>query len=431
MRTGTILTVIVLVYSQVPEQIHLSLGDSPQSLTVQWVTFSPTATSTVLLCSPQCSPVSGSMRKWVYSDLPAFPSPIPRYLHSVTLRDLTPGRLYRYQVGSEEYYSPALFLRGPPHDSQATRSFNQTSFLVFGDFGVCSDRSKLTLQALIREAEEMRDDAFVHTGDIAYNLEYDNGVRGDEYMRAVQPFASRIPYMVVVGNHEKHQNFTHFKHRFRMPQAENENLYYSVNLGPVHLIVYSSEVFCPKQRCRDVRKSQWNWLLRDLEQARVTRDLRPWVVAFAHKPMYCSAEWRDTSNVEDCALQPLDMRREYEDLLAAYDLDLHFHGHVHAYERTTPLYQGHVQSAAFASPHLFVSPKAPIYVVEGSAGTCRPDDVNYPSTGPEPWSLFRSADFGYSRVEANLTTLKLTRYTAQAGVEDLFYIVKPQSKNWA
>lgn len=426
MRIAALLTAIGLVLSQIPEQIHISLGELPRSLTVQWVTFSPTPSSTVLLCSPACTTVTGSMRLWVYTHKSV--PPLPRYLHSVSLLNLTPYAVYNYQVGSEQAYSPVFSFRGPAQDSQ-TRSFNHTSFLVFGDFGVCSDRSRHTLQALVREAEEMRDEAFVHTGDMAYNLEYESGKRGDEYMRAVQPFASKVPYMVVVGNHEKHQNFTHFKHRFSMPQAENDNLFYSVNLGPVHLIMYSSEVFCSKQHCKDVRVSQWNWLIQDLENARGNRRERPWIVAFAHKPLYCSTEWRDTSNVEDCFIQPLDMRKEYEDLLAAYNVDIHFHGHVHAYERTAPLYQGHELGAVYSSPHLYVQPKAPIYVVEGSAGTCRPDDVNYPSITPESWSVFRSADFGYSRVEANITTLKVTRYKSEGGVEDFFCIIKPYNKS--
>lgn len=212
-----------------------------------------------------------------------------------------------------------------------------------------------------------------------------------------------------------------------MPQG-NDNMYYSVNIGPVHAIAYSSEVFCGKKRCKDVLISQRNWLINDLENAKNERKVRPWIVAFAHKPLYCSAEWSDVTNIDDCVLQPIDMKREFEDLLAAYEVDLHFHGHVHAYERTTPIYKSHTVRSSYSSTHLYFNPRAPIYVVEGSAGTSRYGDINYPSSTPEPWSVFRSAEFGYCRLEANDTSLKVTRYRSHGGIEDFFYIVKTMEK---
>jgi len=34
-------------------------------------------------------------------------------------------------------------------------------------------------------------------GDMAYELEGNNGTKGDDYFRAIEKWASRIPYMVI------------------------------------------------------------------------------------------------------------------------------------------------------------------------------------------------------------------------------------------
>ena len=36
-----------------------------------------------------------------------------------------------------------------------------------------------------------------HMGDMAYELEGNNGTKGDDYFRAIEKWASRIPYMVI------------------------------------------------------------------------------------------------------------------------------------------------------------------------------------------------------------------------------------------
>ena len=46
-------------------------------------------------------------------------------------------------------------------------------------------------------------DAVLHVGDIAYNLEHDDGKVGDEFLRMVEPIAARVPYMTCPGNHER------------------------------------------------------------------------------------------------------------------------------------------------------------------------------------------------------------------------------------
>lgn len=43
----------------------------------------------------------------------------------------------------------------------------------------------------------------IFLGDLAYNLDTDQGNFGDEFMRQIEPAAAYLPYMTVVGNHEQ------------------------------------------------------------------------------------------------------------------------------------------------------------------------------------------------------------------------------------
>lgn len=48
-------------------------------------------------------------------------------------------------------------------------------------------------------------DVIAHIGDIAYNMDTDNGRVGDGFLRMIEPVASAVPYMTTMGNHEQAQ----------------------------------------------------------------------------------------------------------------------------------------------------------------------------------------------------------------------------------
>jgi len=52
-----------------------------------------------------------------------------------------------------------------------------------------------------------------------------------------------------------------------------------------------------------------NWLINDLEIANKpeNRQARPWIIVFAHRPMYCSNADRD-----DCTIPDSKVRKEFE-----------------------------------------------------------------------------------------------------------------------
>ncbi len=46
---------------------------------------------------------------------------------------------------------------------------------------------------------------------MAYDMAEENGGRGDDFMKQIEPIASVVPYMTCPGNHEHHYNFSNYK----------------------------------------------------------------------------------------------------------------------------------------------------------------------------------------------------------------------------
>jgi len=111
---------------------------------------------------------------------------------------------------------------------------------------------------------------------------------------------------------------------------------------------------------------QINWLIKDLRS--VNRKKTPWVIVgqcfpfnpcrsfsltcvlAGHRPSYISSE-----NCPECL-------QAFESTLNQFSVDLVLAGHVHAYERTAPIFNGTVD------PNELNNPKFPLYITNGAAG---------------------------------------------------------------
>jgi len=212
-------------------------------------------------------------------------------------------------------------------------------------------------------------DFIIHSGDISYAD--DNQPLWDDYQNQLQPVTSTVPYMVTVGNHEVFANWEPFTYRFNMPAAESSgtdgNFFYSFNFGLVHFIGLNSE-----RGDFSHTLPQYKWLEQDL--ANVNRQETPWVFASFHKPWY-------TTNLADTG-SGLAMKAAYEDIFYKYKVDISFVGHIHAYERTTPMYQG------------AVVPDGVVTIINGNGGTKESDHHHNWVKPHPPWSVARFTHFG-------------------------------------
>ena len=72
--------------------------------------------------------------------------------------------------------------------------------IIYGDMGW---KGAAIVPFLQREIMENEVNAIFHVGDIAYNMDSLDGLVGDEFLRMIQPIATSVPYMTIVGNHEQ------------------------------------------------------------------------------------------------------------------------------------------------------------------------------------------------------------------------------------
>merc|ERR1719436_27981 len=118
---------------------------------------------------------------------------------------------------------------------------------------------------------------------------------------------------------------------------------------------------------------QYRWLVKELKKSTApeARKIRPWIILYGHRPMYCS-----TSNDFDhmCDEQANPMKNGFpkigipglEQLLWDYNVDVAIWAHEHNYERMWPVYDGKVFNGSKEEP--YTNPKAPVHITTGSAG---------------------------------------------------------------
>jgi len=170
-------------------------------------------------------------------------------------------------------------------------------------------------------------------------------------------------------------------HRFHSPSNGNGVFWYSFDVGPVHILFFSTE--------HDFRRTspQYAWIEKDLRS--VDRSVTPWIIVAGHREMYTS---EDNSPGETQITTMLQMY--LEPLLYQYHVDLNIFGHRHSYERSCPMYQSKCVSDGVT------------HVLIGMAGQGL-DGGKY--SGAE-WSRYHDQQFGYTTIFANQSYLQFSYY---------------------
>lgn len=414
-----------------PEQIHLSYGVDPTYMVVTWSTMNATASTVALISSaltgqPPSKPFNGTSSEFVD------PGTLhhTQYIHRVTFTGLKPGAPYVYMVGSQTdnvwsevftFYTMKDGTDWSPH------------IALYGDFGFSNHQS---LQRLMIDHSSHMYDAVFHVGDLAYDMDSDNGYVGDKFMNMIQPLTAELPYMTCPGNHENAYNFTHYKRRFCMPRdEEGHNMFYSFNIGPAHVISLSTEYYFFLQYGVLQALRQYYWLEEDLKEANKpeNRAKRPWIITMGHRPMYCSNNDKDDCTKHHSLVRdgiPFINKFGLEKMFYEHGVDLAIWAHEHSYERLWPVFEDKVYNGSYNEP--YTNPKAPVHIVTGSAGCQENHDGFIPE--PAQWSAVRSDDYGYTRMKIyNSTHLYLEQVSddKNGAVIDKIMIIKDKHGSYS
>ncbi|XP_063411138.1 acid phosphatase type 7-like [Mytilus trossulus] len=396
-----------------PRLVHISIGnEETSSMIIMWSTVSRTGCRVFYDISDKLQfSIEGNVSKLLEDNWNA-----RSYIHRAELTNLEANQTYFYQVsceyGDEVFKSDIFMFKTLSNDKEQT-----VKLLVYGDMG--SKSGKLTLSALQDELSTGQYQAIFHNGDFGYDLDSNGGSVGDEFLDMIQPIAAQFPYMTSPGNHELAHDLHHYRLRFSMPGTPwpmpFEKLWYSFDIGLVHFISFSSEVYFIHNQ--DFTCKQYDWLLEDLTIANQNREQTPWIIALGHRPMYCT-----NSNLDDCTPHFWGqwVKRGLEDLFYAMGVDLVIEAHEHSYERLWPVYHSDVIQ------HSYLHPRAPVHIISGAAGNSEGVDLTGFSSS---WSAFRAGESSknsYGRLSVvNKTHLHFDQISAiTKDVLDQFWIVQ-------
>ncbi|XP_074644507.1 acid phosphatase type 7-like [Tubulanus polymorphus] len=342
-----------------PEQVHISYGDSPTEMVVMWATrAAPESASILYYREGQLSSGQQAVGKWV--EFVTGNENGTHFHHRVKLTNLEPGAKYFYSIQVDDYRSEIFTFI-----SMNNRTDWTPNLLVYGDLG----EKASSFSGLEKLKDTQLFSAVLHVGDFAYDMDEEGGKFnknklivfsfkvGDAFMRRIQPIAAYLPYMTCPGNHEKKDDFIQYRTRFSTPFTDwpipLRKMWYSFDMGLIHFIAFSTGVYL---RVGKFAEEQRQWVISDLKKANASRATRPWIVAFGHRPMYCSNKepW-------NCEGNNFVIRKGLEDIFYEYAVDVVIAAHEHSYERTKPVYKDYV-----VGNH--TNPGAPIYLITGAAG---------------------------------------------------------------
>lgn len=375
------------IYQQ-PEQIHLSYGNVPTEMWVTWVTQNYTDGSQVWYGQSDVfqQRADGTVTKFVDG------GKLQRtmYIHRAKMIDLIPGQRYVYSVGGSDGWSEKFYFKALKEGTEWS-----PFLVVYGDMGNDNARALPLLQL---DAELGNFDVILHVGDFAYDMDTDDALVGDEFMRQIESVAGYVPYMTCPGNHEQMYNFSNYRNRFTMSGGDGTGMYYSWDIGPAHIVSFNTEIYY-WGNTHDNIKRQYDWLEADLQAANTpeNRAARPWIVTMGHKPMYCSS----VDDGELCTNPSNPIRNgtkvfwpNLEDLFYKYGVDVQYYAHEHSYERLWPLYKGKVCNGSYEKP--YTNPRAPVHIITGSGGD-REGQTKF-RKGLTEWSAFRTDDYGWTNM---------------------------------
>ncbi|KAK4766859.1 hypothetical protein SAY86_014610 [Trapa natans] len=135
----------------------------------------------------------------------------PGFIHTSFLKDLWPNFAYTYQLGhllsnGTSVLSKRYSFKSSPYPGQDSLQ----RVIIFGDMGKAErdgsneynnyqPGSLNTTDRLIEDLSNI--DIVLHIGDISYANGYIS--QWDQFTAQVEPIASRVPYMLGSGNHER------------------------------------------------------------------------------------------------------------------------------------------------------------------------------------------------------------------------------------
>ena len=387
----------------VNNQMHLSFSNSDTTnLTATWVSlFNPNNKPLYLEVYNSNLSVSNLIQATV--TYYCAPGSLSRYIMEATINTENYKFPIQYRINSRDFVSNYYTATLPTQN-------NSKNLIIYADMGYLFDYAAHSIH---NEVDTGNYDLIFHVGDIAYNMDWYFGTVSDLFFSEIEGFSSKIPYMVVPGNHENANNFSFYKNLFNMPDKnEYDNLFYSLDIPPIKMININTEAYYFKS-LEPTIETQYNFIINELNTT--DRKLFPWLIVTGHRPMYCSSDDND-----DCVSWKKDkLRLALESVFYKYNVTLFISGHEHKYERVCPVFNGVCQNTSSIYNYK-LNGLLPIHIITGAAGNI--EGLGGFNKSPNNFSLVRIKNYGYGTLLANYSQLNWKQKGLDMNVLDEFTI---------
>jgi hypothetical protein len=335
-------------------------------------------------------------------------------MHEAYVCGLTPSTTYYYRVGGgpqgSEVWSDVFSFTTTPKAGSAT-----VTLAVSGD---SRGESNNAWQILQRRLHALAPTLSLFSGDVT-NLSLDQ-MEWEQWLdrawkdtNSAYLTLSTLLTLYADGNHDNHG--VYFFGNLVMPQDNTSATYapygellYSVDVGPVHVIVADDLWVGVPAGDPNYAPMLKSWLDADLTAANANRSVVPWVIAMTHAGVYSSAFHGNNMDV-------IADRVFFAPIFQQYHVDVVFQSHDHDYERSKVLTIG----ADPNNPATGTDPtKGTTYIVSGGAGA----DAYASATAP--WSAYSAgwsagpAIGNYVIVTADLHNLKIDAHALMSDASD-------------
>lgn len=227
-----------------------------------------------------------------------------RIINHVTLKGLKPGEFYEYAVGDRERK-----FRTKPNENYLKKQ--KSRIFIYGDSQIHSKSHKH--EEIVEQINDHIDEDIpsfvIHVGD-----QTEDGRKfylQKKFLKATEPISGKIPYYLVMGNHERDSNY--FFDLFALPGNER---YYNLEWGNCYFAFLDSSNFLRKQDKRNLREKQFDFIKKSIKNDKIN-------IAVLHHPL-CSSEKQER-------IRNKRLRKIMGDRLDK--MDFIFSGHEHNYQR--------------------------------------------------------------------------------------------------
>ena len=396
--------------SSAPDRITLTwAGDPHTTQTITWRTDNTEAVGEVQYTAAEDSANFAAKKMDVKEDSSGkYKTDIESwYIHTLTLKNLKPGKTYCYRVGYGNSWSARSTFTT---ESTDTKNFR---FLIFGDSqsGNPLDPNYKVFGITIHNAYKANPSSafFINVGDLV-EVGGDNK-HWNNWFDAVNGVINNIPFMPVVGNHDTYTTLgglgkpVSFIRQFNVPQQNVPDGFkgqiYSYDYGNVHFAVWDSQIQEEKPDKAMLNK-ELDWLRKDLKNTD-----RIWKVVLFHKTPYYTKISRSNDTLK-AMLQPI---------FDSAHVDLVVNGHDHGVSWTYPIKNDNLKSKPS---------QGTVYYLAGRSG-----NKSYNDLVPKVWNagFYDPQDMpNYVVADVNASQFKLVAYKQDMTPVDTFIIDKAKDE---